>query len=819
VCGEHKYTKVTGQTQCLDCPSERTSEAIDNDSDLADYDAAKQKCKSDLGAGCYERVLTTIYGTFNVPWLPATESVEFDCEFDDDDRKATVKCVVIDGKPQLKEEFNCINTEKSGEIENLANDETKTAEEKSAQLEELTNVEETNVENGVGDVAAVNDVVKSITTGTPEGEDITEETTENILGAVSNVVSSDIVVTGDQEEDAVNAQTDMMNQMVAVADSTEVKNKPVTSPSVAVISIDNEAAGGDPNDEQAMSSTVAFSLPASSDLNGLKMESSDDDTANTVLMIETKEGDNQKKLDMSIVLVSELTMTPDEDVKKAPVAATKEAGDEAVKDILKELDNELVTSSGSDAAPKKTFLNSLITEVKVKDAPEDFKLDLFMRPTIDIGGPDTSLVTKENGQRVQMRYECSSYNLQTKKWVSDCDTVYDMENPSTGVLCFCNHNTSFAVLMSAYEIDRGYAEAQSHLTTVLLSLSTLGLILTLALLLPAKSLRSTRSAKINICFTISLLLASFLFLIQDAFISSDNTGLIKLKSVGCTVYAMLQHYFWLVVFCWMVIEGFLMYLSLVQVFGSHISKYMLKFNLAAWCIPLPLPFIGYFCFTKTRTVGTVTITEHGYLADTMCFIRPESIPFYTLFLAPLCLVIAVNLIFFVLVAKVIKSSKSSGNISDQEQLLRQLKAAVGVMVLLGTGWFFGIFMAVPAPQMQVAMQYMFILLNSSQGCFVFLFYIVLNDQVKTHWLVKLGLQEEKKTGTSSAAATKTVTFSNTKQTVVSNSADAGQSDNVYENASLVTGDEEHTYSTAEYAVNEKDAKCEFPAKSDDNARI
>ena len=54
------------------------------------------------------------------------------------------------------------------------------------------------------------------------------------------------------------------------------------------------------------------------------------------------------------------------------------------------------------------------------------------------------------------------------------------------------------------------------------------------------------------------------------------------KSRCCAAYAIIQHYLWLVVFCWMVIEGFLVYLSLVQVFGSHISKYMLKFNLAAW---------------------------------------------------------------------------------------------------------------------------------------------------------------------------------------------------------------------------------------------
>ena len=184
-------------------------------------------------------------------------------------------------------------------------------------------------------------------------------------------------------------------------------------------------------------------------------------------------------------------------------------------------------------------------------------------------------------------------------------------------------------------------------------------------------------------------------------------------------------------------------------------------------IPLPIPFIGYFVFTKNYTVGSYTFTDHGYLSETMCFIRPESIPFYALFLAPIVMVISVNLIFFVLVARVIKDSKASGNASDRQQILvstqtlfqmyikncsfelkqkqlqlnliktqhftftvsrsgsgvshqmihsfqRQLKGAVGVMSLLGTGWFFGIFMSIPAPEFQVGMQYLFILLNSTQ---------------------------------------------------------------------------------------------------------
>ena len=44
----------------------------------------------------------------------------------------------------------------------------------------------------------------------------------------------------------------------------------------------------------------------------------------------------------------------------------------------------------------------------------------------------------------------------------------------------------------------------------------------------------------------------------------------------------MQHYLWLVVFTWMVVEAVQMYLKLVRVFDAHISHYMVKYNLAAW---------------------------------------------------------------------------------------------------------------------------------------------------------------------------------------------------------------------------------------------
>merc|ERR1712013_321818 len=102
-----------------------------------------------------------------------------------------------------------------------------------------------------------------------------------------------------------------------------------------------------------------------------------------------------------------------------------------------------------------------------------------------------------------------------------------------------------------------------------------------------------------------------------------------------------------------------------------------------------------------------------------------------------------------------------------------------------------------------------------QGVFVFLFYIVLNDQVKTHWLVRMGLQEEKRSTTSSSAAGKSTM--GTKATAVSVSA-SPNADNIYENAAA--SNEEHTYARAEYATaSDKAGKHEFPVKSDNNANI
>ena len=55
--------------------------------------------------------------------------------------------------------------------------------------------------------------------------------------------------------------------------------------------------------------------------------------------------------------------------------------------------------------------------------------------------------TSASGTRVQIQYLCAMYDQAAGKWKESCKTIYDTMDPAKGVICVCNHNTSFAVLM------------------------------------------------------------------------------------------------------------------------------------------------------------------------------------------------------------------------------------------------------------------------------------------------------------------------------------------------------------------------------------
>jgi len=54
------------------------------------------------------------------------------------------------------------------------------------------------------------------------------------------------------------------------------------------------------------------------------------------------------------------------------------------------------------------------------------------------------------------------------------------------------------------------------------------------------------------------------------------------SQVGCQVVAVLLHYFFLVTFMWMLMEGVVLYVALVRVFVKHKTRYIIAFTAVSY---------------------------------------------------------------------------------------------------------------------------------------------------------------------------------------------------------------------------------------------
>ena len=94
-----------------------------------------------------------------------------------------------------------------------------------------------------------------------------------------------------------------------------------------------------------------------------------------------------------------------------------------------------------------------------------------------------------------------------------------------------------------------------------------------------RSLRNLRSfIHINLC--INLGTAQIIFVVGGGQTGHDHVP------VHCKVIAVFLHYFFLVSFMWMLMEGVFLYVILVRVFDENKKRYALPFTLASYGVPL-----------------------------------------------------------------------------------------------------------------------------------------------------------------------------------------------------------------------------------------
>ncbi|XP_025098275.1 adhesion G-protein coupled receptor G6-like isoform X3 [Pomacea canaliculata] len=392
------------------------------------------------------------------------------------------------------------------------------------------------------------------------------------------------------------------------------------------------------------------------------------------------------------------------------------------------------------------------------------------------------------------------------EWSSrGCKVLTDLSSDNY-TTCACDHMTNFALLMDVYSTGSHLSAADKKALSVIsyagCGISLLALTLTLLTYLlfrPLASrggssesgsegdysgkLRRDNPSRILINLCAALLLSNLVFVagMQDYTYSNE---------VACKAVAAILHFALLAGICWMAVEAFYMYLALVRVFKTYFTCFLLKCCLVGWGIPLVIVML---------TLIVNKSDNYARLDSGICWL--QGIAFHVAFVAPVCVVMAINFTAFALVVwQLMGVAQRALTKSDSFSTIQRLRGAVGVVILLGLTWIFAIFAIDLA---SVPFYYLFAIFNSLQGLFIFVFYCVLKRDARQAWKRKLPcLPEEEESVSSRGEKTK--------------AAQTGTSSRSYSRDAVATT---YVNSTSSAKDSDRDAKITSRAKNESTSSL
>eukprot|EP00057_Strongylocentrotus_purpuratus_P016904 XP_011671378.1 PREDICTED: uncharacterized protein LOC105441698 [Strongylocentrotus purpuratus] len=330
-------------------------------------------------------------------------------------------------------------------------------------------------------------------------------------------------------------------------------------------------------------------------------------------------------------------------------------------------------------------------------------------------------------QRNATNPQCVYWEYSTNTWSSHgCKMTITSE---TQTECQCNHLTSFAVLMDVSGIPRRSERVEQVfriLSYIGCSLSIVGLLVTLSVYGTDKKLRHLQHIRILMCLCITLLFLYVFFIIMTAL--DRYPGEPEVGPGLCGVIAAVLHFTTLSSMSWMGVEGINMFLMVVRVMDSYIPLFMMKASVIAWGLPAAIVLL------------TGAISRHNYSNSDYCFLQKW--PLVGGLLIPMAFILALNLIIFALVMRRLMRIKSGGGKASElksearHEIMRRLTNGISVLLLLGLTWLVGYFTVIE--QLNLAVHVIFILLNSLQGFFIFVFYVLRQPQSRARLLEHLG---------------------------------------------------------------------------------
>ncbi|XP_063056908.1 adhesion G-protein coupled receptor D2 isoform X2 [Engraulis encrasicolus] len=371
---------------------------------------------------------------------------------------------------------------------------------------------------------------------------------------------------------------------------------------------------------------------------------------------------------------------------------------------LKDLEPDDKQDGSSLQSPHAGQLSSAVISATVRDVSKSVNVPVSVQ---------YSLAATDVVEYSQLATpSCVFWNFTLMAWSTEGCWVTQSDSSGTG--CFCNHTTNFAVLMNYLETPWSPQEQSilTKLTFIGSGASLCALMVTLMLFTVLDIPKSDRTS-IHKNLFVALTCAQVVLLCSGSAISNK---------VACTLVAALLHLFFMAAFSWMLVEGLLLWSKVVTVNLSE-DRHMKYYYLIGWGLPVLIVTI------------TLASASGRYAADGHCWLSVQNGVIWG-FAGPVIFIIMVNIMVLARVVGITittakrRSLMMAANSSPMEQAYEQIRAAVkAVLVLLpilGLTWLCGVL--VP---FSIVMAYIFVILNSLQGLFIFLIYGVYNTEVRS----------------------------------------------------------------------------------------
>ncbi|KAK9543139.1 hypothetical protein VZT92_000940 [Zoarces viviparus] len=317
----------------------------------------------------------------------------------------------------------------------------------------------------------------------------------------------------------------------------------------------------------------------------------------------------------------------------------------------------------------------------------------------------------------------------TGSWnTSGCDT----SDNGSEFICSCNHLSFFAVLVNpALSVDESDAVNLSYITYVGSALSIFFTVISLIIYICLQRRRPEKAIGVHLQLTGALLCLHLSFLLCCFWVWQLNE---KEDDWVCRGLGLLLHWSLLATFTWTALEGFHLYLLLVRVFNIYIRRYLLKLSLVGWGLPTLIAVVCGISGVYGKYSLELRDADNRNSTAEICWMSSHrlSVSFVTTVAFP-CLVILCNSCMLGLVVfklwglRAGRGGAESGGDSEKMtrekwmKLWKDCATVLGLSCVLGLPWGLA-----STTYISLSGIYVFTILNSLQGVFMFLWSLALS---------------------------------------------------------------------------------------------